>query len=225
MTVQSLTWHTASSIPCTWQCRLIRPQMKQPQNISLSSLIIPWRYLRQQQKQSQPLDHPSKFNTTVTVTPLEKFTETASLLISHTMSTIIEKRKAARVTNTTESTYLIKKHTQTAEFSVVTAGQSKQIKSVDVALLRMVPQGDPDLTSYLNELLRTKEPEQQNMTFWFLTPESPGKPEDHTPIQTRILKLLTELKDKENLNPQENKESRKNFLKRSDWTDTLLTET
>ena len=32
------------------------------------------------------IDHPSKWNTTGTVTPLEKFTETASLLISHSMS-------------------------------------------------------------------------------------------------------------------------------------------
>ena len=55
------------------------------------------------------IDHPSKWNTTGTVTPLEKFTETASLLISHSMSTIIDKRIAVRVTNTTESPYLIKK--------------------------------------------------------------------------------------------------------------------
>ena len=48
------------------------------------------------------IDHPSKWNTTGTVTPLEKFTETASLLISHSMSTIIDKRIAVRVTNTTE---------------------------------------------------------------------------------------------------------------------------
>ena len=34
--------------------------------------------------------HPSKWNTTGTVTPLEKFTETASLLTSHSMSTIVE---------------------------------------------------------------------------------------------------------------------------------------
>ena len=34
------------------------------------------------------IDHPSKWNITGTVTPLEKFTETASLLISHSMSTI-----------------------------------------------------------------------------------------------------------------------------------------
>ena len=171
------------------------------------------------------IDHPSKWNTTVTVTPLEKFTETASLLISHSMSTIIDKRIAFRVTNTTESRYLIKKHTQIAEFSVVTPEQSKHVKPVDMAILSMIPRDDPDLTGYLNELLRTHKPEQQANTFWFPTPENPGKPEDHTPIQTRILKELNELKDKEKLNPQESTESRNKFLKRFDWTDTLLTET
>ena len=54
------------------------------------------------------IDHSSKWNTTGTVTPLEKFRETASLLISHSVSTIIDKRIAVRMTNTTESPYLIK---------------------------------------------------------------------------------------------------------------------
>ena len=170
------------------------------------------------------IDHPSKWNTTGTVTPLEKFTETASLLISHSMSTIIDKRKAVRVTNTTESPYLIKKHTQIAEFSVVTPEQSKHIKPVDMAILSMIPQDDPDLTAYINELLRTSEPEQQYNTFWFPTPENPGKLKGHTPMQTRILKELNELKDKEKLHPQETTESRTKFLKRFDWTDTFLTE-
>ena len=53
------------------------------------------------------IDHPSKWNTTGTVTPFEKFTQTAILLISHSMSTISDKRIAVRVTNTTESQYLI----------------------------------------------------------------------------------------------------------------------
>ena len=95
------------------------------------------------------VDYPSKRNTTGTVTPLEKFTETASLLISHSMSTIIDKKTAVRVTNTTESPYFIKKHTQNAEFSVVTPEQSKHIKPVDMATLSMIPQDVPDLTAYL----------------------------------------------------------------------------
>ena len=154
------------------------------------------------------MDHPSKWNTTGTVTPL---------LICHSMSTKIDKRIAVRVTNTTESPYLIKKHTQIAEFSVVTPEQSKHIKPVDMAILSMIPQNDPDLTAYLIELLRTSKPEQQDNTFWFPTPENPGKPEDHTPIQTRILKELNELKDKEKLNPQESTASRTKFPKRFDW--------
>ena len=36
---------------------------------------------------------------------------------------------------------------------------------------------------------------------------------------------MNELQDKEKLNPQESTESRNKFLKRFDWTDTLLTET
>ena len=89
----------------------------------------------------------------------------------------------------------------------------------------MIPEGDLDLTTYLSELLRTNKPEQQSITFWFPTPENPGKTEDHTPIQTRILKELCELKEKEKLNPKDDEESRMKFLKRFDWTDTLLTET
>ena len=159
------------------------------------------------------------------MTPLEKFTETASLLISQSMSTKIDKRIAVKVTNTLESPYLIKKHTEIAEFSVVTPEQSNHIKPVDMAILSMIPQGNPDPTAYLNELLRTNKPEQQDNTFWFPTPETPGKPEDHTPIQTRILKELNELKDKEKPNPQKSTESQSKFLERLDWTDTLLLET
>ena len=89
----------------------------------------------------------------------------------------------------------------------------------------MIPEGDPDLITYLTELLRTNKPDQQNNTFWFPTPENPGNTEDHTPIQTRILKELRELQLKQKLNPKDDIESRVEFLKRFDWTDTLLTET
>ena len=93
-----------------------------------------------------------------------------------------------------------------------------------MAILSMIPPGDPDLTAHLNELLRTNKPEQHDNTFWFPTPENPGKREDHTPIQTRILKELNELNDKEKLNPQESTKTRNKFLKCFDWTNTLLTE-
>ena len=51
------------------------------------------------------------------------------------------------------------------------------------------------------------------------------KTKDLTPIQTRILKELREVQENEKLNPKNDVESRMKFLKRFDWTDTLLTET
>ena len=171
------------------------------------------------------VDHSSEWNTTGTVTPVEKFTESASLIISHSMSIITDRKISVRVTNTTQSPYTINENTQIAVFSVVTPEQSKFIKPVDTAILSMIPEGDPDLVTYLTELLRTNKTDQQKNTFCFPTPENPGKTEDHTPIQTRILTELCELQRKEKLNPNDDSESRTEFLKRLDWTDTLLTET
>ena len=53
------------------------------------------------------VDHPSEWHTTGTVTPVGKLTEAASLLISHSISTIFDKKTAVRITNTTESPYSI----------------------------------------------------------------------------------------------------------------------
>ena len=61
----------------------------------------------------------------------------------------------------------------------------------------MIPEGDPDLTTYLNELFRTNKHEQQNNIFWFPTPENPDKPENDFPMQPRILRELLELNEKE----------------------------
>ena len=94
-----------------------------------------------------------------------------------------------------------------------------------MAILSMIPEGEPDLIIYLTKLLRTNKPDQQTNTFWFPTPENPGSTDDHTPIQKRILKELCELQLKEKLNPKDDIESRMEFLERFHWTDTLLTET
>ena len=171
------------------------------------------------------VDDLSEWNTTRTITPVEKFMETASLIISHSISTIIDRKVAVRVTNTTESPYAINKNTQIAEFSVVTPEQPKFVKPVDTEILSMIPEGDPDLNNYLTELLKTNKLDHQNTTFWFPTTENPGNIEDHTPIQTRILQELRELQPKEKLNLKDDIESRMEIFKQFDWTDTLLTET
>ena len=84
-------------------------------------------------------DHPPEWNTTGTVTTLEKCTETASLLISYSKSSTIHRKMAVIVTDTTKTPYLIKWNRQIAEFSVVTPEPAKFIKPVDTAIFGMIP--------------------------------------------------------------------------------------
>ena len=90
-------------------------------------------------------DHLSEWNTTGTVTPVEKLKKTTSLIISHSISTIIDKKITVRVTSTTESLYTINKNTQIAVFSVVLPEKCTFIKTVDTENFSMIPEADPDL--------------------------------------------------------------------------------
>ena len=171
------------------------------------------------------VDHPSERHTTGPVKPVRKFTEAVSLLMSQPISTIINKNTAVRITNTTKPPYPIKKNTQISEISVVTPEQFNFVKLVDTEFLSMIPETDRDLTTYLSGFLIANKPEQQNNTFSFPTPKNPGKAEDHTPTQTRILKKLHELQEKEKLTPKDDVGSRMKLQKQFDWTDILLTET
>ena len=63
------------------------------------------------------------------------------------MSTTFDKKIAVRVANSTKSPYTIRKNTGTAEFSVVTLGQSESIETLDTAILGMIHGGDPYVTT------------------------------------------------------------------------------
>ena len=81
------------------------------------------------------VDHLSKWNTTGTVTPVEKFTEASRLIISHSILTKLDRKIAVRVTNTTKSPCTINNNTQIADFWVVTPEQSKFIKTRQILLI------------------------------------------------------------------------------------------
>ena len=117
------------------------------------------------------VDHPSEWHTTVTVAPVGELTEAASLLISQSISTKIDKTTAVRITITTESPYLFEKNTQIAEFPVVNPEQSKFIRPVNKAILSMNPECDLSLTTYLGELFKTNKTEPQSFIFRFQHPK------------------------------------------------------
>ena len=75
---------------------------------------------------------------------------------------------------------------------------------------------------YASSLIKSTKPEDFLENYWFPTPEDPGDPQHHTPIQKRILSELINLGELEKLNPQDDPESRRQFLSNFDWTDSML---
>ena len=89
----------------------------------------------------------SHFRTTGIITPIDQYTENATLLVSHSMSAMTNGEIPIRVTNVGETPYTLKRNTQIAEFSILTPEQSKFVKPVDTAILQVLPYDDQSLSS------------------------------------------------------------------------------
>ena len=74
--------------------------------------------------------------------------------------------------------------------------------------------------------MQVERPEESVEKFLFSTPENPGNEDEHSPIQTRIIKELRELSELEKLDPTENEEIQNKFLQCSNGqTHSLLGKT
>ena len=125
--------------------------------------------------------------------------------------------------NFTYHPYTLKRGSHIANFSVMTPGQMKYVKPNDPVTTWHLLQDDPENAAfYVSSLIKSSKPEYFKESYWFPTPEDPGDPQQHTPIQKRILKEILNLQELEKLNPQEDSESRRQFLTNFDWTDSTL---
>ena len=92
--------------------------------------------------------------------------------------------------------------------------QAKELKPLNTAALKVLTEDDSgDAIIYINELLKTSYKPSHNQNLWFPTPDNPGDPNTHTPIQSRILREIKELEEIQKLNPINNTEEREAFLK------------
>ena len=128
------------------------------------------------------------------------------------------------VNNFTDHPYKLKKGLHIANFSIMTPEQMKYVKPVDPASTWRLLQNDQEQAAhYVSSLIKTNRNPQNSENYWFPTPENPGNPEEHTPIQKRILRELQALQDLETLDPTTDAESRAKFLENFDWKDSTLT--
>ena len=105
----------------------------------------------------------------------------------------------------------------------MTPAQMKYVKPIDPVTTWHLLQDDPENAAFhVSSLIKSSKPEDLKENYWFPTPEDPGDPRHHTPIQKRILEEILNLQELEKLNPQEDPQSRRQFLTNFDWTDSML---
>ena len=102
----------------------------------------------------------------------------------------------------------------------MTPEQMKHVKPVDPVSTRHFLQNDQEhAPHYVSSLTKTDKNPQKSEKYRFPTPEISGNPDEHTPIQKRILSELQALQDLENLDRSKDEESRVKFPENFDWKD------
>ena len=142
-------------------------------------------------------DHPI----TGTVQPLPQFDETAKLMVAPAITTARDKRVAVKIPNTNDFPYTINPHTKLAELQILKPEETKSIRPVHKAALKLLTEHD-DVVAYVNALMQIEPPDNTEENFWFPTPKNPRDESEDTPIQQRILRKLRELKKTRTAGPQ-----------------------
>ena len=180
-------------------------------SLSIFSLynIQPGETLANSSKMPHLIDH----NAAEIVTPSSHMEEHENIFITSSLSTVNNNAVGYQVINFSDMPYTLPVDTHMAEVRVLTSEQIKYIKPVDPSTLTfMMHQHMENTDLYLNQQMKTNQSSDEQEKYWFPTPEQPGDPTTYTPIQQRRFDELTELKQLEQLNPNDNEESRKKLL-------------
>ena len=162
-------------------------------------------------------------NTTGIIHPTEQYSGEHHLVVASSLSTVTNSKIEIRVTNTSPNPFTLKKNANVAEFTILSPQEAKQLHPLNSAALKVLAEDNTEQASeYVNELLKSSEKPQTTQNFWFPTPNNPGDPASHTPIQSRILREIEELENIQKLNPHNSPEDRAAFLANFKWTDSQL---
>ena len=150
------------------------------------------------------------------IQPSNALTEDGDIAFCAALVTLTQGQVTIHVNNFTDQPHTLKRGSHIANFSVLTPEQMKYNKSIDLMTTWHLLQDNPKkATYYASRLIKSAKTDEDKENYWFPTPEDPGDPQIHTPIQRRILTELYNLQELEKLNPQADPESREQFLRNS----------
>ena len=155
--------------------------------------------------------------------PSDLLDEKGDITFCAAIVTLTSRNVNVHINNFTDQTYKLKRGLHIANFSVLTPEQMKHVKPIDpVSTWHLLNENKEDAIYFVSSLLKANRNNYQYEQYWFPTQENPGDEDSHTPIQRRILQELRNLQEAEQLNPQNDDESRRKFFSNFDWKVSML---
>ena len=155
--------------------------------------------------------------------PSDLLHEESDITFCAAIVTLTNGNVTVHINKFSDQPYKLKRGLHIASFSVLTPEQMKHVKPIDPgSTWHLLNENEEDAIYYVSSLLKANRNNDQYEQYWFPTPENPGVEDSHTPIQRRILQELRNLQEAEQLDPQNDEESRHKFLSNFDWKDSML---
>ena len=120
---------------------------------------------------------------------------------------------------------------QVAVFQFLSPQEEEKLIEIGPELLALDKMKNGELLNQINQLLRVrnnrssrqpKRPSPEYDKIWFPTPEKCQNPENLPPLQKKIFDNISQLQQRDSINPQCNENDKETFLKQFDWSKSSL---
>ena len=167
------------------------------------------------------------------VTPQKQFETETELLVSSAIVTTTETNRVfVPVINFDTQPITIKINTPVAQFKVLNFKELQKLQHVSSDTIQLAKMRDEsNYLAEINKLIempkaqQNEKPAPEYEKFRFPTPENCPDITCLTNWQKKVYDKISEYKEKEKINPIENKSDRDEFLQQFSWQDSILSET
>ena len=166
------------------------------------------------------------------IIPLEEYENSTELKLSSSVVTVGKDNMISILAlNLNDHSITFPKNKQVAVFHFLSPQEEERLIEIGPEVLALAKMENGEIFNQINQLLHVRNnggsrqpkcPLPDYDRIWFPTPETCQNPENLPPLQRKIFDNISELQQRDSLNPHSNKKDKETFLKQFDWSKSSL---
>ena len=162
------------------------------------------------------------------IIPLEEYENSTELKLSSSVVTVGKDNMVSILAlNLNDHSITFPKNKQVAVFQFLSPREEEKLIEIGPEVLALAKMKNGGILNQINQLLRVRKnrgirqpkcPLPEYDKFWFPTPETYHNPENLPPLERKIFDNISELQQRDSLNPQANEKDKETILQQFDWS-------